>query len=209
MLVVCWSSKGGVGTSVVAAALALRSAADGAETLLVDLAGDQVDLLGWPRAAPVEGVGDWLAAGDDVPIDALPALEVAVVDRLRLLPRGVGSGPARLPVLGALLGGTGRVVVVDAGVGASPDWIGPGAVSVLVLRSCYLAVRRAGVVPGATRVVLIEEPGRALRAADVAGAIGVDPWVRLVADPAVARAVDAGLLATRLPRSLRALRIDR
>lgn len=46
MLVVCWLPKGGVGTSVVAAALALRAAADGTETLLVDLAGDQPAILG-------------------------------------------------------------------------------------------------------------------------------------------------------------------
>lgn len=208
MLFVCWSPKGGVGTSVVAAALALRAAADGRETLLVDLAGDQVALLGLP--GPVgEGVGDWLAGGDDVPIDALPALEVDVVDRLRLLPRGGGCEPARLPVLGAVLGGGGRTVVVDAGLGSPPAWAGRAATSVLVMRACYLAVRRAGVVPADTRLVLIEEPGRALRAADVAAALGVDPWVRLTADPAVGRAVDAGLIACRPPRSLRALRVDR
>lgn len=209
MFLVCWSPKGGVGTSVVAAVLALRAAADGRETLLVDLAGDQVGLLGLPRSDADEGVGDWLAGGDDVPIDALPALEIDVAERLRLLPRGTQYESARLPVLAALLGGGGRTVVVDAGLGPPPEWAGAGATSVLVMRSCYLAVRRAGVVPAGTRLVLIEEPGRALRAADVAAALGVDPWVRLTADPAVGRAVDAGLITCRRPRSLRALRVDR
>jgi hypothetical protein len=50
--------------------------------------------------------------------------------------------------------------------------------------------------------VLIREPGRALHAADVERAVGVPVVAELDLDPAVARAVDAGLLAARLPRSL-------
>lgn len=207
MLVVCWSPKGGVGTSVVAATLALQSAADGAETLLVDLAGDQTDLLG--LGGPVVGVGEWLAAGEEVPVDALAALECPVTDRLRLLPRGAAFSEDRLPVLGTVLGRSTRRVVVDAGLGPIPHGFGTGTVSVLVLRACYLALRRVGTVPRTTRVVLIEEPGRALGARDVAAAIGVEPWVCVTADPAVCRTVDAGLLATRRPRSLRPLRLDR
>lgn len=206
MLVVCWSPKGGVGTSVVAAALALRAASDGAETLLVDLAGDQPAVLGVDIDGR-EGVGDWLSAGDDVPIDALAALEVPVTDRLWLLPRGSRFATDRLRVLGALIGAGRRTVVVDAGVGADTGWAPPGHCSILVLRACYLAARRAGTVDPATRLVVIDEAGRALRPADIAAAVGVECWVRLPADPAVARAVDAGLLATRLPRSLRPLAV--
>ena len=66
-------------------------------------------------------------------------------------------------------------------------------------------MRRAGTLGARTRLVVIEEPGRALRADDVAAAVGVPVWRRLTADPAVARSVDAGLLAVRLPRSLRGL----
>ena len=125
MLVVCWSPKGGVGTSVVAAALALRAAADGAETLLVDLAGDQPAILGIDPGAR-EGIGDWLAAGDEVPIDALAALEVPVAERLRLLPRGSLGSTDRLRVFGALIAAGGRTVVVDAGVACDSSWAPPG-----------------------------------------------------------------------------------
>ena len=45
MLVICWSPKGGSGTSVVAAALALGHA-DRGEAVLVDLVGDQGAILG-------------------------------------------------------------------------------------------------------------------------------------------------------------------
>ena len=207
MLVVCWSPKGGVGTSVVAAALALRAAADGAETLLVDLAGDQPAILGIDTGTR-EGVGDWLGAGDDVPIDALAALEVPVADRLCLLPRGRPGGTDRLRVFGALIAAGGRTVIVDAGIAHDSTWAPPGHRSVLVLRTCYLGARRAGAVDPSTRLVVIDEPGRALRPSDIGAAIGVEPWLRLPADPAVARAVDAGLLTARLPRSLRPLTVS-
>lgn len=207
MLVVCWSPKGGVGTSVIAAALAVRAAADGAETLLVDLAGDQPAILGI-EAGTREGVGDWLGAGDDVPIDALAALEVPVADRLCLLPRGQLGSTDRLRVFGALIAAGGRTVVVDAGIAHDSSWAPAGHRSVLVLRTCYLGARRAGVVDPSSLLVVIDEPGRALRASDIGAAVGVEPWLRLPADPAVARAVDAGLLTARLPRSLRPLTVS-
>jgi hypothetical protein len=55
--------------------------------------------------------------------------------------------------------------------------------------------------------VLLAEPGRALDATDVESVIGAPVVAQVSVDPAVARAVDAGLLASRLPRGLeRALR---
>ena len=77
MFTICRSPKGGVGTSVVAAALALRHAHAGHPTVLVDLAGDQPDLLGVAPSSSL-GIGDWAAGGDDVPVEALTALEVEV-----------------------------------------------------------------------------------------------------------------------------------
>ena len=93
-------------------------------------------------------------------------------------------------------------ITIDAGTGQPP----PPLVervdrSLLVTRPCYLALRRA--VRGETRptgVVLVDEPGRALSRRDVEHALGVPVEATVSFDPAVARAVDAGLLATRLPR---------
>ena len=62
-----------------------------------------------------------------------------------------------------------------------------------------------GDVEAVTEIALVDEPGRALRGADVRAATGCEVRGRLPCDPAVARAVDAGLLATRLPRSARAV----
>jgi hypothetical protein len=66
-----------------------------------------------------------------------------------------------------------------------------------------MAIRRAqqlGLRP--TGIVLVDEPGRALTSTDVEHALGVPVVADVRLDPAVARAVDAGLLIARLPRSL-------
>ncbi|MGH9228308.1 MAG: hypothetical protein ACRD07_06160 [Acidimicrobiales bacterium] len=78
-----------------------------------------------------------------------------------------------------------------------------GARPLLVIRNCYLALRkavRAPVCPSA--VVLVEEPGRGLGRKDVRTLLPGVPLVTMAVDPAVARAIDAGLLAARLPASL-------
>ncbi len=231
MLVACWSVKGGVGTSVVAASLALVLArrhgagSHGDSTdrvLLVDLAGDLPAVLG--LAEPTgPGVADWLRAGDDVPDDGLHRIEIDVVDHLALVPRGrggLGSDDRRVEALAAALGGDGRCVVVDCGrvepdpsagsAGSAPGRVVAAAAtqSVLVTRPCYLALRRAVAAPiTPSSVVVVDEPGRALGASDVHDILGVRVVATVPVDAAVARAVDAGLLANRLPRSLeRALR---
>ena len=86
MFTVCWAAKGGSGTTVVAASLAL--AADG-PTLLVDLAGDLPMTLG--VAEPDSpGVHDWLRS--EASADRLTSLESKLSDRLSLLPAGTGTG---------------------------------------------------------------------------------------------------------------------
>lgn len=205
MLQVCWSPKGGVGTSVVAAALALRAAAAGQETLLVDLDGDQADILG---AAAGDGVGDWFVAADDVGPESLRSIEVDVVDRLRLLARGRSAPPhwraSRIDLALALFDARPELVVIDAGRGVDVA-LPPGAAEIVVTRGCYLSVRRlAEEARRDAAVVLVEEPGRALARRDIVAVLGrVD--VALHWDAAVARAVDAGLLSSRMPRSLRPL----
>ena len=211
MFFICWSPKGGSGTSVVAAGLALRAGAAGPGALLIDLAGDQPALLAVAADAR-DGIADWAAAPDDVPVDAIAALEVPVADGVQLVPRGhaavEGAAGERLAVALAVLEAGNRPVVVDAGTSPRPaPWLPAGATLVTVVRPCYLALRRlaaAGLPPGSPTVV-VEEPGRALTVADIGAAIGCDVAVRLPWDPAVARAVDAGLLTSRSPRSLRRL----
>ena len=116
MLVACWSVKGGAGTTVVAASLALllaQNAPSGA--LLADLAGDLPAALGLPEPDS-PGLSAWLAAGESVPADALARLEVAVSPGVTLLPRGDGELLAHRaePARGAARR-HGRPTVVDCG----------------------------------------------------------------------------------------------
>lgn len=202
MAVACWSAKGGSGTTVVAVALALlraRSSPDGA--VLVDLGGDVPAVLGIdPPTTP--GVRDWLAA-PDVEADALDRLLVDVGDGLRVLPTGTGSGPSDRLV--AALAGR-PDVVVDCG----PPTCGLGMavaaampVSLLVVRPCFVGLRRAlDSLVRPTGVVVVDEPGHALRAADITAAVSVPVVASVRWDPLVARAVDGGTLRSRLPRTL-------
>ena len=217
MLFACWSPKGGSGTTVVTAALGLllaRTAPSGA--LLADLAGDLPTALGLAAGPSGIGLADWLAAGPDVPDDALERLEVDAGPRLRLLPWRGPAGPSladagRGEALAAALSADPRPVVVDcgsAGTGAPLAIAASATFSLLVIRPCYLALRRvldASLRPSA--VVLVTEEGRSLGRADIEDVLGVPVRAEVRVDPGVARAVDAGLLAGRLPRALeRALR---
>lgn len=80
-----------------------------------------------------------------------------------------------------------------------------GDVTYLVTRPCYLALRRAAgyMFPDHYKgVIVVREPQRALSDNDIASVTRLPVVATLEVDPIVARAVDAGLLTTRLPQSL-------
>ncbi len=219
MLFCLYSAKGGSGVTVAAAALAI-AATGGDSSLgverppvtLVDLAGDLAGVLGIETGP---GVSEWLAASDDVPIAALARLAVPVVDGLELIRTGaaVMESPAgaRARVLAEILceRAESAPVVVDCGLLEPGDTLGRALVAragarLLVTRPCYLALSRASrLAHNPTGVVLIDEPGRALRAQDVESVVGAPVVARVPLDPLVARAVDCGLFARRAPRSVR------
>lgn len=170
------------------------------------------------------GLADWLAAESPLP-DSLRRIERSISDTLSLLPLGIGAfdpRPDQTQLLARLLRTDGRRIVLDVGrVVGQGSGIGQGNRpgrsggrealldasdrTVLVTRACYLALRAAQLTVSPDQVVLISEPGRALSANDVAAAIGSPVAAILRWDPAVARAVDAGVFRDRLPRSLRDL----
>ena len=210
MLIACWSTKGGTGTTVVAASLALllaRTRPGGAA--VADLGGDVPAALGLlPSAGP--GLAEWLAAAPEVPTDALARIEEPAGDGLGLLRRGDGPlVPGGADSLAALLNADPRPVVVDCGRidgegGGAGMALAAGATrSLLVLRPCFLAMRRAAAAPvRPSGVVLLVEDGRAITSGDVEEALGVPVAARVRVTDTVARAVDAGLLASHLPRTL-------
>ena len=198
---VCWSVKGGSGTTVVAAALAIVLSRS-RPTLLVDIAGDASAALGLdePRGP---GVYDWMSSSV-ADAAALERLTVSATESLAVVAPGTRIDAPLDAVwsrLGTVLNASSHAVVVDAGVGAPPPL--PDATALLVIRPCFLALRRAALVTAQpTGIVLVTEPGRSLNGDDVERAVGAPVVAKVPLDPAVARAVDAGLLRTRLPRTI-------
>jgi len=201
MITLCWAAKGGSGTTVITAAIAIATTEP---TLLVDLDGDQPTVLGLPDPDG-PGVHDWLRS--DAEPARLTGLEMPVDRRISLLPAGriATVDPDRWSALAGWLRNEQRRVIIDAGSQAPPLAVFEVAdQALLVTRQCYLALRaavRQTLRP--TGVVLIEEAGRSLRGGDIEASLGVPIVASSLVDPAIARAVDAGLLVSRLPRALR------
>jgi hypothetical protein len=211
VLVCFWSPKGGSGTSVVAAATAVMSARL-RQTRLADLAGDLPAVLGL-ATDPSTGLRNWLRAGPRAPSEALGAIAVDAGRGLSLLPAGAAAVADAAPESGAALAvalrNDPRPTFVDAGVleatSATPaiDAVVEVAdASIIVVRACYLALRRAVRLEATARaagVVLVEEGGRSLGTREVSDILGVPVLATVPCKTAVSRAVDAGVLGSRCP----------
>ena len=217
MVTLCWAAKGGSGTTVIATALALSSARP---SLLVDLDGEIPEILGRP-APERPGVADWIAS--DAPHEHLEDLLIDVGNNAWVLPwRGRFETASSLQPeqpedpatvrrwqefsqwLAAWALARNGDVTIDAGTG-EPNTVlfSEADRTLLVTRPCYLALRRAArssVRPSG--VVLIAEPGHAFTKRDIEHSLSAPIEATVSLDPAIARAVDSGLLATRLPRVL-------
>jgi MinD-like ATPase involved in chromosome partitioning or flagellar assembly len=211
VLTACWSVKGGTGTTVVAASLVLAAVAADRPVVAADFAGDLALTLGLtePKGS---GLLDWLAAGPDVPRDALARIAHSASDGMTLLTRGDGSLSNADAEAGRRLAAAirsmraGGPVIADCGRVDSPAlaaFVDSADRSLLVLRNCYVALQRAvRAAQRPTAVVLVTEWARSLRAADVEDVLGVPVVTEIRWEPAVARAVDSGLMRTRLPKNL-------
>ena len=191
MIILCRSVKGGSGTSVTAAALGLLLAArhrGGGH--VVDLCGDMPAVLG---IAEPEGTAS-----------------CEVNSALNLLPRRVereASDTFWLSLATELQSLRGPVVVDAGNLVIGRALVDAAAASYLVTRPCYLALRRAthAIHRGELAVdgcILLNEPGRALTPNDVAAVLKTSVRAELPVDNTISRAVDAGLLAHRVPRAL-------
>lgn len=211
MLVSVWTPKGGSGASVFAAACGLVLARR-EPARLADFCGDQPAVLGL-AADPDAGLASWLAAGPETPADALDRLSVDAAPNLALLPMGHGPVARAAPEAGAALGvvlrDDSRPTIADLGRASAPALQAVREVSdasVLVIRGCYLALRRAvrnEATSRAAGAVLLEESGRALGEREVADVLGVPVLAVVPCRVATSRVVDAGVLAARLPDALR------
>ena len=220
MLIALWSATGGSGTSVLTAACSLvlarqaRDAGHAARVRVADLAGDLPAVFGL-GADPHVGLADWLDAGAEAPTEALDRLLVEVAPGVALLPRGRGPRvPTTLPApesgaaLAVALTQGSSPVLVDCGTAREPATravVEVADVAVVVLRGCYLALRRAVHAPPLEHtagVVLLDEPGRSLGAKEIGEVLDLPVLARIPVKETIARAVDAGVLPARLPEPL-------
>ena len=174
-----FAAKGGQGTTVVAAAVALVHAEAGRRTLLIDAADhhDTYAVLGMPE-----------------PMDPTELATVTTHLDVRSIEAHADAGD---------LDGY-DVVIIDNGQ-HRPEL----GTATLVTRACYLALRRAiSVTPAPDDAIIIKESSRALNGDDVGAVLNIPILATIPVDPAIARVVDAGLLAARLPGALGHLRAE-
>jgi hypothetical protein len=191
-ITVCASPKGGQGCTTIAAVLAVLAARSDQPTLLLDTRGDAAAILGVSDPAPASTFADAIANA------------VEPCDHLRVV--SVAGDQIDTEVISAIseLVAAGHRVRVDTGTDHDVlhrfDPLSPQRL--LVTRPCYVALRRAIGVPFVPdHIVLISEDQRCLTERDVSLALAL-PVTSVPYDPAIARAIDAGLLAARLPRCL-------
>ena len=199
MLTVCYSPKGGQGCTTVTAALAL--AQRGAR--LIDTTVDLPAVLGLPEPSG-PGICDLLAHDQPLELGAIERLANPSPPPLV----SAGSTPAaavpahRWVELAATLTADQAAWFLDAGTNPAAALVAADR-RLLVVRNCYLALRRAVAHPvRPDGIVLVTEPGRALTATDVEAVLTAPVVAEIAIDPAVARTIDAGLLAVRPPRTL-------
>ena len=209
MVITCWSVKGGSGTTVVATSLALLLSRLGTiGALLADLGGDvpppSASRNRRGRASP-----NGCSSARRSIHEALARLEVDAAPGLRLLPAGAGPPPpaGQGTALAEALAADPRAVVVDAGTvhhDAALELAAAATTSLLVLRPCYLALRRAVAAPvrGRRASCWCASPAAPSAGATSRMCSASTSAAEIDLDPAIARAVDAGLLASRLPRTL-------
>lgn len=188
----------------------------GRSVVLVDLCGDQADLLGVDCAGK-PGVVDWLLADAEVTADALGNLLVEVAPGLSLLPSGsapIGevAGHIDSTRCAQLASGFDSSTMVVADIGTLPsNPLSPQALvavsgthTTAVVRACYLSLRRAARLPiDVDSIAEVVEPGRSLTTLDIELVMNMAVSCRVKIDPGIARSVDAGLLVKRRPRQLR------
>lgn len=201
-IIVCWSPKGGSGTSVTAAVLALLISKS-TETVLIDADGDQAPIFGLGRGEV--GFGDW-ARSERNPA-SLRRLTLPLARRLRLVDSGADIR-MDAAISAAMLRDAfpESTIVIDAGASNARYLVEAADHVLCVVRPCYLSAQR--LLASSVRhdgIVFVDEPGRVLRAKDIAEVVATPIVSTIDLDPALARLIDAGRIRSRLPRSTRPL----
>ncbi len=205
MITILSSPKGGSGTSVVAASLAIVSSSS-CPTLLVDLAGDQAAIMGLPE--PPVGLNDW---ANGMTHREFNEILITCKDNLQLAPSGssaveIFSTSAWANLARELMQreSNGFNIIIDFGRVELPLAFQKLACThYMVTRPCYLSLRRAvNTEQKFSGVIVVQEHGRVLTTSDVESVMKLKCVAEIPNSSDISRRVDSGLLKSRLPSPL-------
>lgn len=208
MQVVCWSPKGGSGTSVATIGLALAAHRPhlARATVVVDLAGDLPAIVGLED--PPVGLAEWFAEPSAFELEDLLTASPA---GLSILPRGSCALPdsrsgawSKFALELASWSSRDRTVIIDAGRRPAPQDLHRNIDrSYIVVRPCYLALRRArGVAKDHHGVLVVDEHDRVLTTSDIGSVLDAPVVAVIPMTRDIARRVDAGIIDVRPPPQL-------
>ena len=193
------SPKGGNCTTVTATAYALLMAANGTHTVLIDLCGDVPAAAGMAEPT-TPGINDWLSESSTSDAQALVTLGTPFDNGLVIVHRGSSfvEGQPRWSDLANAITTLPMNIVIDAGTTFLPDELRRAVTHVtMVVKPCYLSLRRASRMQRPTQLFVVCEESRALTIKDVGHVLGMPVTCEIPYTPAISRAVDAGMLPSR------------
>ena len=193
------SPKGGNCTTVTATAYALLMAARGTHTVLIDLCGDVPAAAGMAEPT-TPGINDWLSESSTSDAQALVPLGTPFDKGLVIVHRGSSfvEGHPRWSDLANAITTLPMNIVIDAGTTFLPDELRRAVTHVtMVVKPCYLSLRRASRMQRPTQLFVVCEESRALTIKDVGHVLGMPVTCEIPYTSAISRAVDAGMLPSR------------
>jgi hypothetical protein len=176
------------------------SAIHGTNTLLIDLCGDVPAAIGMAEPQG-PGINDWLDEDNSGDPQQLVLLGTPVIPGLVVVHRGARfvNGEPRWESLANAISELPHDVIIDAGTTFVPDALTTAMTDVsMVVKPCYLSLRRASRLPRPSNVYVVKEENRALTVKDVGNVLGVPIAAEIPYEAAISRAVDAGLLPARV-----------
>ena len=193
------SPKGGNCTTVTATAYALLMAARDTHTVLIDLCGDVPAAAGMAEPT-TPGINDWLSESSTSDAQALVTLGTPFDNGLVIVHRGSSfvEGQPRWSDLANAITTLPMNIVIDAGTTFLPDELRRAVTHVtMVVKPCYLSLRRASRMQRPTQLFVVCEESRALTIKDVGHVLGMPVTCEIPYTSAISRAVDAGMLPSR------------
>jgi hypothetical protein len=174
-------------------------AARGTHTVLIDLCGDVPAAAGMAEPT-TPGINDWLSESSTSDAQALVTLGTPFDNGLVIVHRGSSfvDGQPRWSDLANAITTLPMNIVIDAGTTFLPDELRRAVTHVtMVVKPCYLSLRRASRMQRPTQLFVVCEESRALTIKDVGHVLGMPVTCEIPYTSAISRAVDAGMLPSR------------